>query len=87
MTKNKPKPPPKITPLPDPMPPIRRRLLEVCNVLTECASVLSMVEHGKVDAGSKRANMTRFSAVQARIKKTRKAIVALEVEYNREGFL
>lgn len=86
MTKkrDKPKPAPTVTPLPDPMPPLRRKLLEACNVLTECASVLSMVDH---NAGSKRANVTRFGAVQSRIKKLRKVIAGLEVEYNREGFL
>jgi hypothetical protein len=89
MTKkrDRPKPAPTVEPLPDPMSPLRRELLEACNVLTECASVLSMVEHDKVDAGTKRANMVRFNAVQGRLKKLRKVVAGLEVKYNRAGHL
>jgi hypothetical protein len=67
-------------------PPERRKAIEMANLLVETGRLLSNLRY-RTGEDTPEVNRKIFTAVEARLKKLRKSLPKLEVEYNRKGLL
>ena len=66
--------------------PIRKKTIEAANTLVELGRVVGNLRH-KPGAETLKVNRKLFSIAGSRVKRVRKLLAKLEVEYNREGLV